>query len=151
MPSLYRWGFPRGSMVKIPPGNAGGAGDLGLIPGLGRSPQRRPWRPTPVFLPGEPHGQRSLVGYSPWGHKESDTTEQLSRCTLQMRNLSHRRLWSLFSFTASKEGARLEDLSLSLVCGTYVVGLEGKERAEAHSTWAGCVSWKGAVRCAGWE
>ncbi|KAB0369215.1 hypothetical protein FD755_019220, partial [Muntiacus reevesi] len=34
-------------------------------------------RPTPVFLPGESHGQRSLVGYSPQGHKESDTTERL--------------------------------------------------------------------------
>ena len=34
--------------------------------------------PTPVFLPGEPHGQRSLAGYSPWGHEESDTTEQLT-------------------------------------------------------------------------
>ena len=34
--------------------------------------------PTPVFLPGEPQGQRSLVGYSPWGRKELDTTEQLS-------------------------------------------------------------------------
>ena len=41
-------------------------------------PWRRKWQPTPVFLPGELHGQRSLVGYSPWGHKESDTTECLS-------------------------------------------------------------------------
>jgi len=39
---------------------------------------RRKCLPTPVFLPGEPHGQRSLVGYSPWGCKESDTTERLS-------------------------------------------------------------------------
>ena len=38
----------------------------------------RTWQPIPVFLPGESHGQRSLVGYSPWGCKESDTTEQLS-------------------------------------------------------------------------
>ena len=39
-------------------------------------PWRRAWQPTPVFLPGESHGQRSLVrGYSPWGHKESDMTE----------------------------------------------------------------------------
>ena len=38
---------------------------------------RRKWQPTPVFLPGESHGQRSLVGYSPWGRKESDTTERL--------------------------------------------------------------------------
>ena len=35
------------------------------------------WQPTPVFLPGESHGQRSLVGSSPWGHKESDMTERL--------------------------------------------------------------------------
>ena len=33
------------------------------------------WQPTPVFLPGKPHGQRNLVGYSPWGRKEPDTTE----------------------------------------------------------------------------
>ena len=39
---------------------------------------RREWQPTPVFLPGESHGQRSLVGYSPWGCKESDMTEQLT-------------------------------------------------------------------------
>ena len=36
---------------------------------------RRKWQPTPVFLPGESHGQRSLVGFSPWGRTESDTTE----------------------------------------------------------------------------
>ena len=38
---------------------------------------RRKWQPTPVFLPGKSHGWRSLVGYSPWGHKELDMTEQL--------------------------------------------------------------------------
>ena len=41
------------------------------------------WLPTPVFLPGESHGQRSLVGYSPWGPKESDTTERLTLLFLQ--------------------------------------------------------------------
>ena len=40
-------------------------------------PWRRKWQPTPVFLPGESQGQRSLVGYNLWGHKESDTTERL--------------------------------------------------------------------------
>ena len=45
---------------------------------LGREdPWRRKWQPTPVPLPGESHGGRSLVGYSPWGRKESDTTERL--------------------------------------------------------------------------
>ena len=46
-------------------------------PWVGKIPWRRAWQPTPVFLPGETHGQRSLVGYSPWGHKGLDTTEQL--------------------------------------------------------------------------
>ena len=42
---------------------------------VGEIPRRQAWQPTPVFLSGESHGQRSLAGYSPWGHKESDTTE----------------------------------------------------------------------------
>ena len=54
------------------------AGDSGSIPGSGRSPAGEKWQPTPVFLPGEAHGQRSLAGYSPKGWKESDMTEQLS-------------------------------------------------------------------------
>ena len=41
-------------------------------------PRRREWRQIPVFLPGESHGQKSLVSYSPWGHKELDATEQLT-------------------------------------------------------------------------
>ena len=53
-------------------------GDSGLLPGSGRFPRRRKWLPTLVFLPGESHGQRSLAGYSPWGYKESDKTEQLT-------------------------------------------------------------------------
>ena len=44
-------------------------------PWVGKIPWRKAWQPTPVFLPGEPHEQRSLVGYSPWSRKESDTTE----------------------------------------------------------------------------
>ena len=42
---------------------------------VGKIPWRKAWQPTPVFLPGEFHGQRSLVGYSLWGHNESGTTE----------------------------------------------------------------------------
>ena len=55
----------------------GDAGDVGLIPESARSPGVGNGNPPPVFLPGESHGRRSLVGYSPWGHKESDMTEQL--------------------------------------------------------------------------
>ena len=61
-------GFPGGSDGKV---SAGNAGDTGLIPGSGRAPAEGNWLLTPIFLPGESHGQRSLVGYSPWGHKES--------------------------------------------------------------------------------
>ena len=50
------------------------AEDPGSIPGTGRSP-REGNQPTPIFLPGESHGQRSLKGYSPWGHKQLDMTE----------------------------------------------------------------------------
>ena len=44
----------------------------------GEDPRKRKWQPTPVFLPEEFHGQRSLAGYSPQGHKQSGTTERLS-------------------------------------------------------------------------
>ena len=64
--------FPGSSVGKE---SAGNAGDAGSIPGLGTFPWRRKWQPTPVFLPGESHGQRSLVGYSPQGSKESDTNK----------------------------------------------------------------------------
>ena len=47
----------------------------GFDPSVGKIPWRRKWQPTPVFLPGESHGQRSMVGYSPWGRTESDMTE----------------------------------------------------------------------------
>ena len=52
-----------------------------MIPGSGRFPWRRKWQLTAVFLPGKSHGQRSLAGYSPWGHRESDMTERLSTRT----------------------------------------------------------------------
>ena len=49
-----------------------------MDPRVGKIPWRRKSQPTPIFLPGESCGQRSLVGYSSWGHKESDMTEQLN-------------------------------------------------------------------------
>ena len=71
-------GFPGGSVVENPLANEGDAKDVGLIPWVGKIPWRRKWQPIPVFLLGKFHGQRSLAGYSPWGHKESDMTEPLS-------------------------------------------------------------------------
>ena len=65
--------FPGGSEVKV---SACSAGARGSIPGSGTFPWRRKWQPTPVFLPGESHGQRSLEGYTSRGRKESDRTER---------------------------------------------------------------------------
>ena len=48
-----------------------------LIPGWGKAPRRRKQHPTPVFLPGKSHGQRSLVDYSPYGRKETDRTKHI--------------------------------------------------------------------------
>ena len=61
-------GFPGGTVVKNPSA-VQETRDAGSIPGLGRSPGGGKRQTTPVFLPGESHGQRSLVGYRPWGHR----------------------------------------------------------------------------------
>ena len=63
------------------------AGDPGSIPGSGRSSAE--WQPTPAFLPGESHGQRSLVGHSPGGRRESETTEQLTLSLSLQRSKIH--------------------------------------------------------------
>ena len=65
-------------VVKNPLANAGDVRDVGSIPPLGRSPGGGLGNPLQYSCLENPHGQRSLVGYSPWGCKELDTTEQLS-------------------------------------------------------------------------
>ena len=74
-------------LVKNLPANTGDIRDVGLIPGSGRFPWKRKWRPTPVFVPGESHGQRSLVGYNLWGCKESDMTDRLSTHVYEVMNI----------------------------------------------------------------
>ena len=68
----YYESFQGGSVAKNPPANAG---DMGLIPELGRSPRGGNGNPFQCSLPGESHGQRRLQGHSPWSHKDWDTTE----------------------------------------------------------------------------
>ena len=67
---------PPGSAVENPLVNAGDTGVTGSIPGLGRSPGGGHGNPLQDSCLENPHGQRSLVGYSPWGCKESDGTEE---------------------------------------------------------------------------
>ena len=78
----YPWWF-RGLSVCLQ------CGRPGCYPWVGKIPWRRKWQPTPVLLPGESHGWRSLVGYSPQGHKESDTTEQILSSSSRICILLH--------------------------------------------------------------
>ena len=65
-------GFPGGSEIKVSACICLQCGRPDFDPWVRNIPWRRKWQPTPVFLPGECHGRKSLVGYSPWGRKESD-------------------------------------------------------------------------------
>ena len=96
-------GFPGGSDGKE---FACSAGDLGSIPESGRCPGKGNWLPTPGFLPGKFHGQRSLAGCSPWGWKETRLSDwhfhlhclqgAMSRC------LGFKMIFFLYSWVASK-------------------------------------------------
>ena len=80
-------------------------------PWVGKIPRRKEWLPTPVFLPGEFHGWRSLAGYSPWSCKESDTTAQLNHTTKRcVMFFLIRRMWLVFAFL------KLVESSLFLQC-----------------------------------
>ena len=107
-------GFPGGSAVKNPPANAG---NTGSIPESGRSPRRKR-QPTPVFWPGESHGQRSLAGYSPWGGK-------------RVRNdlATKQQLWGLWGILS--RGA-----SLAAV-GEWMLGETQKSEATSRSCFRG--------------
>ena len=102
------------------------AGDPNSIPGSG-DPLRREWQPTPVFLPGECHGQMSLMGYSPWGHKVSDMTEQLIHHLLHFVTKSPNvvELDSLFRMSAGWHQG------FGQGCGTH-------QRLRKYSVLAGC-------------
>ena len=74
-------------------------------PWVGKTLWRRKWQPTPVFLPGEFHGQRSLVGYSPWGHKESDMIEGVTVMCY----------WLSFSIFLKSDWSRVYNMHFNLV------------------------------------
>ena len=74
MATISLLGFPGGSEVKVPASNVG---DPGSIPGSGRSPAEGNGNPLQYSCLGNPMDGKGTVGYSPWGHKESDSTERL--------------------------------------------------------------------------
>ena len=87
--SLYTkdWGFPGGTSGKEPACQCRRRKIHGFDPWFRKIPWKRAWQPTPVFLPGESHGQRSLAGYSPWSNRKSDPTEQPTH-TLTRENVT---------------------------------------------------------------
>ena len=139
--------------------SAGDTGNTGSTPGFGRSPWRRKWWPTPVFLTEKPHGQRNLAGYSPWGHKESDTTERLSthgtkggrglresrsvvsdslrpmdytvRGILQARILE----WVVYPFSSGSSQPRNQAWSPALQADSLPTELSGKQGEDKLGVW----------------
>ena len=88
-------GFLRDSAVKNPPANAGDAGSIcGSDSWVGKIPQREMATHSSI-LPGESHGPRSLAGYSPWGCKELDMTEQLSMQHSYFRSYFRLVIWKI--------------------------------------------------------
>ena len=75
--SFWDLDFPGGNSGKEPSCQWRSLNRQGFYPWARKIPWRRKWQPTPVFLPGKVHGQRSLVGYSPWGHKEPDMPDAI--------------------------------------------------------------------------
>jgi len=90
-------GFPGGSVGKE---SACNVADLGSIPGSGRSPGGGHSNPLQYSFLENPHGQRSLAGYSPQGHKESDTTERFKHTTIDI--IMYKELFSLSLNEASR-------------------------------------------------
>ena len=74
--SAMKKDFPGGTSCKEPACQCRRHKRLEFNPWGRKIPYRRKWQPTPIFFPGKSHGRRNLVGYSPWGRKESDMTER---------------------------------------------------------------------------
>ena len=91
--AVFQMGFPGGARGKEPACQYWIRERHRFNPWVGKMPWRRAWQPTPVFLPGESCGQKSLVGYSLWGHKESERTEiTLQECS-EHPNAANIRCW----------------------------------------------------------
>ena len=132
---------------------------LKSVPDFEDGPWSRKWQPTPEFLPGEFHGQRSLMGYNPWGHKESDKTEWLTSLFLRVGSGRPRLLsskesacqagergsiprWGISLGGESSNPLKYSFLGNSVDRGAWWTTIYGLERV-GHS-WACIQAWEGA-------
>ena len=99
-------GFPGGSVVKNPPAKAE---NVGFDPWVGKILYRKKWQLTPVFLPWKSHGQRNLVGYSPWGHKRVGYNLATKQQQIQIKQ----RLHILKKFLTGREILKLSHTFIS--------------------------------------
>ena len=111
-------GFPSGTSGKEPTWQSRICKRLRFDPWVGKIPWGRTWQPTPVILPGESHGQRSLVGCSPWGCKESPVTEHLHSSVCEKPNVGlswlKSRLWrGLHSLLEALKGKSVSVFAVS--------------------------------------
>ena len=134
----FNQGLPGGAVVKNPSAcQCKRCKRCGFDPWVGTIPWRRKWQLTPVFLPGESHGQRSLVGSGPWGPKESDMaghthTPHTHHSTLKCQGSGRLRLPSL-----PARGPALHHGSLGAVEGTLDVCESGGAGSPADGSGGG--------------
>ena len=109
-------GFAGGSAIKNLPADARDAGDTGFDPWVGKIPWSKKWQPTSTLLPGKFHGPGSLVGYRPWGCKDSDMTEHTAHTQRVEVRLSGGQNFLLFS----QFGPRSLPIGIAVFCRAHI-------------------------------
>ena len=119
-----------------------------ILKGGGELGQRRQWQPTPVLLPGESHGWRSLVGYSPWGCEESDMIERLhfhfSLSWLEKEMATHSSIL-VWRIPGTEEPVGLPSI------GSHRVRQDWRDLAAAEAGGLGWVGGVGSSKCIDWQ
>ena len=117
---LGAWSFPGGASGRESACQCRRHKGWGYNPWVRKIPWRRVWQPSPVFLPGESHGQRSLAGYSPQCRKELETTEVTWHAHTPGA-------WPLLPLTAGASGSWVRIQSLSAVCPSHTLQQDGQQ------------------------
>ena len=126
--------FPGGTIGKEPTCQRGRHKEMSVQSWVGHIPWKREWQPIPAFLPGKSHGQRSLVGYSPWGHKELDTTEWLTlHFTSPSSKLNQDLMFNCFTnYCIEKEVSRVNLINIFISSIMLFISSNLSQRIESN-------------------